>query len=302
MKIAIFDVSNGLCALAVCNNGYSLMLDCGTHRDRRNPIEVINELKQPGNFFDHMVNFSPYKTQSYPLTLLSISHPDEDHIRNVNEICNRFPPALLHRRRLEEYPTQSLSTGDKLGSYKKLLCDKYRGHAAKQIQHPQWAFNRTVYQIPMDEITSHPDFAFGKVTNNSSIVTLLEYRGWKVLFGGDLETVGWEWLVKHNRSFYDAISGGIDVLVAPHHGHKSAFPKALFKVAGSPRLSVLSKGSEFGDKSDVDSRYSGLTTGMQVNVLSQSKMEFKKAVTSRRNGQTYLDFSDPQSVNIYTEK
>ena len=166
------------------------MIDCGTHPERRNPIDVINDLKKPGQFLDHMVDFSPYGKKSYPLTLLSISHPDEDHIRNVDQICSRLPPALLHRRRLESFPTQSISNGDKLTSYKKLLCDQYRGDSANQSYKPQWAFTRSVFQIPMDVVTSDPEFAFGKVTNTSSIILLLEHDVLKVLFGGDLETVG----------------------------------------------------------------------------------------------------------------
>lgn len=277
------------------------MIDCGTHTDRPNPIDVIFELKRPGQFLQNMVEYSPYGTVSYPLTLLSVSHPDEDHIRNVEDLCERLPPGLLHRRRLEEFPTQSLSTGDKLATYKRLLCDKYRGDHAGVLNKPNWAFDRKTFQIPMDVVTNHPDFAFGKITNNSSIVTLLEFGGWNVLFGGDLETIGWEWLVENSAEFLDAVSDGIDVLVAPHHGHKSAFPKALIDAVGPPRLSVLSKGSEFGDRSDVDPRYSQLTMGMKVNNLNKRAIETKYSITSRRNGRFYLDFSVPREANFYTE-
>ena len=86
--------------------------------------------------------------------------------------------------------------------------------------------------------------------------------------------------------------------MAPHHGHKSAFPDALFEHSGPPMLSVLSKGSEFGDKTDVDGRYSKLTTGMTVNVLSTNSLETKKVVTSRSNGLIYLDFTDSDGALI----
>lgn len=277
------------------------MIDCGIHTDRPNPIDVILDLKRPGQFLDHMRDFAPYNLKQYSLTLLSVSHPDDDHIRNVEDICDRMPPALLHRRRLEEFPTQSLSSGERLQQYRDRLCNVYRGANAELKNRPTWAFQRRMFQIPMEVVTRHQDFAFGKVTNNSSVVTLLEYGGWNVLFGGDLETVGWEWLVKNDQEFRDAVSDGIDVLIAPHHGHKSAFPDALFRLAGPPRLSILSKGSEFSDKSDVDPRYSRLTSGMNVKVLRTSSFDTKKAITSRRNGRTYLDFTDPHSASIFTE-
>lgn len=277
------------------------MVDCGTHSERPNPIEVIHALRKPGGFLSNMIGFSPYGSKTYPLTLLSISHPDEDHIRNVESIVESFPPALLHRTRLEDFPSQSLSQGEKLAKYREQLCQKYRGDSAGQLNHPNWGFERSVFQIPMDVVTTHPDFAFGKVTNNSSIVTLLKYGYHKVLFGGDMETVGWKWLVENNKDFSQAVAGGIDVLIAPHHGHRSAFPEALFQLAGPPMLSVLSKGSEFGDRSDVDPRYSQLSTGATVQSLRSAMVDTRYTVTSRKDGATLLDFSNPTQFEVLTE-
>ena len=41
MKIVTFDVANGSCALAVDRNGNSKMLDCGSHSNKDNPVDLI---------------------------------------------------------------------------------------------------------------------------------------------------------------------------------------------------------------------------------------------------------------------
>ena len=50
---------------------------------------------------------------------------------------------------------------------------------------------------------------------------------------------------------------GIDVLIAPHHGHDSGFPKALFNLTGKVKVIILSKDTEASKEgSDVYSGYS----------------------------------------------
>ena len=107
MRIVFFDVSNGNCALVVGNNGYSIMMDCGSHNEKPCPIDKILSLKSNGNWLDHMEDFG-----QYPLTKLVISHPDVDHLRNSAKVHSHLRPSSLHRRRLSDYPSQLLATND----------------------------------------------------------------------------------------------------------------------------------------------------------------------------------------------
>jgi glyoxylase-like metal-dependent hydrolase (beta-lactamase superfamily II) len=79
MKITIFDVSNGSCALAVCADGYSIMFDCGSHSEKDCPVERIYAMNIPNSWLSHMKNFTTESGISYPLTKLVISHRDLDH-------------------------------------------------------------------------------------------------------------------------------------------------------------------------------------------------------------------------------
>ena len=95
------------------------------------------------------------------------------------------------------------------------------------------------------------------------------YNGVKVLFTGDLESAGWEWLIAHDQDFVQTIKYGVDILIAPHHGHKSGFPKALFDVIGNVKMVIHSKDSEAGkDGTDVATQYSNYACGAVYNVIN----------------------------------
>lgn len=299
MKIIVFDVSNGFCAIAVCRNGNSLMIDCGSHSEKENPVDLLKGLSASGGWLSEMKPFAPHGAKAYPLTLLSISHPDEDHIRNIEYVREHIAPALLDRRHLEEFPTQALTAGPALEHYKTHFCDTYRGTTALI---PDWGFTRRSYRIPMNIVTTHPSFSYGKITNNSSIVTVLEHGSRRVVFGGDLESCGWEWLIENDAAFRTDMSKGIDVFVAPHHGHRSGFPTGLFELSGHPTISILAKGSEYKDGTDVDSRYSQLSDGIEVKSLQTNSLETKKTLTSRSNGNVYVDVDALGEINVYSDR
>ncbi len=59
----------------------------------------------------------------------------------------------------------------------------------------------------------------------------------KFLFGGDMETAGWEALLKQ-PGFKEAVKD-IDFFIVSHHGHLSGFSEALFAAMGrKPILNI----------------------------------------------------------------
>ncbi|MEM7059766.1 MAG: MBL fold metallo-hydrolase [Pseudomonadota bacterium] len=298
MRVVIFDVSNGFCALAVCNNGNSMMIDCGSHSEKVNPVDQSKSLMASGNWLDHAKQYNAFGT-NYDLTKLLITHPDEDHIRNIERVHKELRPGILRRRHLEDFPSQSLTPNPALEYYEKHLCSRYRTTIENQ---PNWAFSIKNFEVPINVLTSDERFQFGKFSNNSSIVTLLEYGGRKILFCGDIETAGWSWLLENNHAFVEAVSGGVEVHVASHHGHKSGFPESLFSEFGAPLLSILSKGREFKDKTDVDSRYSRDSIGYNVKSLEKDSFDKKYSLTSRANGNVYIEFSREGQIYAFSSR
>ncbi|MFA5777347.1 MAG: MBL fold metallo-hydrolase [Parcubacteria group bacterium] len=288
MKLAIFDVNNAACSLAVCPNGYSLMVDCGCHNEKACPVDTIHSLKSG------FLGMKQYN--GYDLTLLHITHPDDDHVGNAVKIKEKLPPYLLHRRQHEEFPITENIHDD----YKKHIDLKYRGNPIGFT----FGFDQNkTFQIPMNTILKDEELS-KKVKNNSSILRFIEYGGKKVLFGGDLEKTGWDWLAKNHQDFVNTMKNGLDFLIAPHHGHKSGFPTSLFDLISKVEISILSKASESEkEDTDVSSQYSQYSKGVFYTNLNDNQRYFADGtLTTRSNGNIFLTISKEGNINIFTQK
>jgi len=295
MRVVFFDVSNGNCAIVVGKNGNSIMMDCGSHGEKLCPVDGILKLKATGQWLEHMQDF-----ERYPLTKLVVSHPDIDHLRNSEKVYLHLRPKMLHRRKLGDYPTQLLATNDdSFKAYKSNFCDVY---TSPITNHPNWAFQSKSFQIPFEQLNDEGQFGMSSYKNNSSLVYVLEYAGSRIMFCGDMETAGWDWLLKNDSAFVKEVSNGIDILVASHHGHQSGYSNDLMSVIGSPPLTIISKGSETGGETKVASQYSANSTGMNVKNLNSSSTEIKYSVSTRANGGIYINFNDDGSINAYSDK
>jgi len=90
--------------------------------------------------------------------------------------------------------------------------------------------------------------------NNASIVTRIDCHGNSILVCGDMEKEGWDYALSKSTDAAEwrQLVSNIDVLVAPHHGHKSGFSETLMTQA-KPAVVLASVASK--DPS-VDTRYS----------------------------------------------
>jgi glyoxylase-like metal-dependent hydrolase (beta-lactamase superfamily II) len=148
MKIVIFDVDNAACALIISPNGYGMMIDCGCadkDSDKANPIDII---KQQSEWLS-IVPYEPQSGGSYPLALLHITHPDDDHVRNAKRIKSEFTPYLLRRTYVEEFPDAEKVNDD----YKQFLDSPYRGSNPETID---WSFEEDKsFSIPVETVINN---------------------------------------------------------------------------------------------------------------------------------------------------
>ena len=281
MKLIVFDVGNAACSVVASPSNIGMMIDCGSNSDKDNPVDLyLNQKKWLG-----IVPYVTAQATSFELGLLHITHPDDDHVRNAKRIKEEMAPYLLMRRRFEEFPDSETINSD----YKKYIDNHYRGNNPEKIH---WGFEvNKIFQIPMDTIKSD-ELLSKKVRNNSSILRFIKHKGISVLFAGELEKDGWQWLADNNRDFVSTISSGVDILVAPHHGHKSGFPKALFELSGDVGLVIHSKGSEGNiDGTDVSTQYSSNSLGINYKNLVDNSFYSAKVLTTRSNGNIYIQIT-----------
>ena len=288
----IFDVGNAACSVISSPNKYGLMVDCGSHSEKDNPVDL---LKSDG--IKKWLGLKDYVTQNgkgYKLGLLHITHPDDDHVRNAKRIKEEFEPYLLHKREFEEFPDADNINKD----YKIHIDLQYR----RNIQTIDFGFEiNKPFSIPMNIIKSTEELS-SKLRNNSSILRYIKYNGVRILFTGDLEKEGWDWLIKNDAAFVRCLNGGLDILIAPHHGHKSGFPKPLFDVTGNVKVVIHSKGSEGNiEGTDIATQYSSFSYGIIYKNINDKNCYSGKVLTTRSNGHIFIEVLDNDFI-VYTVK
>lgn len=125
--------------------------------------------------------------------------------------------------------------------------------------------------------------------NNASVVTRVECYGNSILICGDMMTEGWKYLLSYSRDriSWSAFIRGVDILVAPHHGHSSGYSSQMMTLA-NPQVVLASMRT--GDLS-VDNRYS-LVQGIMLGGKSY------KCITTRKYGHLRIAFSQPRVIGI----
>lgn len=291
LKIIICDVGNAASAIVKVPAGYSMMIDCGCNQEKNNPVDI---------FFSNLnwLQSEDYVTHSgvhYKLALLHITHPDDDHVRNAERVRKELTPYLVHRNNCSLFSDSDSINQD----YKKYIDSIYKGNDPEIVNYGLDA--NEVFCIPFEEVQTNVKLN-KKVRNNSSILRYIKYNGYRILFAGDLEKDGWEWLCNNDLRFIRLMKEGLDILIAPHHGHISGFPKSLFDLTGNVRCVIHSKDSEANkDGTDVSSQYGDYCDGIEYKALSDNRFYKGKVLTTRSNGNIFLSVYNG-TLDVWTSK
>lgn len=258
MQVDIFDVGHGACAVITSPNGRRMMIDCGENLER-----------------------SWYPSTHYmnqTIDVLAITNLDEDHVSDfpdMNRLCT-----------IPRYQLNNSITANALAQMK---VEGGMGQGIQAIHGWLTIADSSPGLIPLDFSPVHyrsyynlygTDFTD---TNNLSLVIIIEYAGFKMIFPGDLELAGWNKLLENPEFSQDLI--GVDVFVASHHGRSSGCCKEVFEI-WKPQVTIMSdKDKEFDSQETVPwyrQRSRGIPSGNQT----------KYVYTTRNNG--YMKIS----VNI----
>lgn len=242
MKVTIFDVEHGFCAFIKTPTGYGRLIDCGC-TSTFSPALYIAKHELP----------SCKSWNGNPLAHLTITHPHNDHIEDIEAVIAKCRP---YYTKTQDYDWDEVKNGGD-GAYENLdiYSDYINGFSptSQTDTRPDYGMKISYFYLTPDEAKKIDEEKF---VNNSSIVTVMTVIGTKYtekfLFGGDMETAGWNSLLKQT-GFKEAVKD-IDIFVTPHHGHKSGFSEELYAAMGRrPFLNIVS--IHRGDEK-IDTRYS----------------------------------------------
>jgi beta-lactamase superfamily II metal-dependent hydrolase len=275
LRVIIFNVERGFCAYVKTPNDYSILIDCGKS-STFSPIEYIKK---------HELD-KVEKINNKSLAEFIVSHPHDDHISDIKQVI-ALNPAIIYGRK---YDWDKIKDPEKKFEYDNL--DAYSewrdGLSSFGGSEPDWGVeivNNLGLSIPQAKAINKDRLVF---VNNSSIIIMLNYKGHKFFFPGDLMSDGWETLLKQ-ESFKKALEGTC-FLIASHHGHSSGYTSEIFKVC-KPWVNIVSEKS--GE--DIDPAYSskenasGVKIGDEVRRMLTTRKDCSIIIQVDENGKWYYN-------------
>ncbi len=258
MKIEIFDVGHGGCAVITGTNGKRMMLDAGYRSDP--------------NWFPCVA----YAGQR--IELLAFMNLDEDHLDDLPYVWERVPLGAIY--------TNPTVTAAALTAMKPDGMRDGVAMAHALLQHV--GSGRTG---PIADLGAVDAWAYYNTygadftdTNNLSLAMFVRYAGFTILFAGDLECAGWRALLRNPA--FRADLAAVRVLIASHHGRKSGQCPEVFEIV-RPDVVVFSDAARQYETQDTDGWYRHRVRGIpntDAPFDARSGYPVRHVLTTRRDG------------------
>jgi len=260
MRLSIFDVEHGACALLVCDNNTRLMIDCGHNATTG---------WRPGSYLRN--------SGVSVLDMLAITNYDEDHVSGIADLCDRIDVRSLWRNKsVDSSVIRSLKSSDGMGPGIERLTREITNTFTVSGTAPQPVF------AGLERLAFYNDYPAFDDENNLSMVVFLKCHGIGVMFPGDLERAGWLALLRQ-PSFQQALRE-TNVLVASHHGRQSGCCEEVFKLC-NPFYVVISDKGYMHDTQETVPFYRGVAKGGPF----RSEKE-RRVLTTRNDGVIHFNF------------
>jgi len=256
--VDIFDVEDGQCAIIYAPDYNRIaMIDVGHNSDPDNEWEPSTYLKSIG------------RTQ---IDYLYITNADEDHFSHLADLRKNGITVNVFVRnwkvsaeRIEEIKTEQCALSNDAKEYMSMM---------RTYIHPvEVPFNDGMGGIKA--VT----FCCGgfDTTNALSMAVFLEYKGFEILFPGDLTYEAWMELLKDPQ--FVAHLKNTNVLVAAHHGREDGYCEEIFEYF-SPQLVIFSDKKMMYDTQETASKYRAKAQGAKVGEGG----EMRYVLTTRNDG------------------
>jgi beta-lactamase superfamily II metal-dependent hydrolase len=259
LKITIFDVEHGNCALVITPNGRTILIDCG-HNDTTG--------FRPSNYLLRTLGLNNTNNR---LSKLIISNVDQDHISDLPNVRNNVYPQILQKhpgidqnfiRTIKEEMTEQFE----------VYCNMCQEYIYNSIDN-DWG-GMEIYSF------QHPLNSFPGDTNNLSIITFLRYGGLKIVFPGDLAKEGWLEFLK-NPSFIEHLKN-TNIFVASHHGREDGYCQEIFNFCHPEVIIISDEEIKYDTQKDIGyNQYAG--------GIAFDDGITRKVLTTRNNGVIILE-------------
>lgn len=279
MHIGIWDVEHGACAMIRHAIGAQLgrlaMIDSGCTADWR-----------PSTHIRHRLGLTR-------LDYLFITNADQDHMKDLEGLWDEgVYVATLHRNKsytgaqLRQIKEKSAPLTNDAERYV-ALCDQYIYPVTEPFDQHMGGITATAFW------NNYPEF---DNTNDLSMAVFFEYKGFSILFPGDLEKAGWRALLKR-QDFVDKLAK-TEIFVASHHGRESGFCPEVFDCCTPWAVVISDKPIEHETQQTVPD-YRAVVRKDGVYVRTTDKR--RHVLTTRRDGTIQFTVAADGSFHIDTE-
>ena len=256
MRIEIFNVKAGQCAMVYCPNGKKVMIDAGHHAD----IPWLPSVHFKGVAIEELI----------------ITNYDEDHVSDFVKLVENCSSLRLINKNHSVGPDELLSLKGGIGKM---------GDGIKAIYHWMNTPPTVVADSDLGAVTAknyYNEYGTFYDTNNLSVATFFHYGEFTILFPGDLATAGWKELLKY-RNFQDDLRK-VNILVASHHGREDGYCEEVFEYC-NPEMIIISDGKkQYETQEKTPGRYEKKASGRKfTNGTTRS------VLTTRKDGNITID-------------
>ncbi len=285
----LFDVDHGQSAALRLPNGRWCIFDVG-RTTSFSPVQWIvtkeQSLQYAINPLAQLLGVPPFK-----FLKSTITHLHGDHLSDHQQLLQYGPEYMRTVDADPEYLLDCISSSTSESA--QLILDFAQrvsaGFGTIRVTPNYGGVNIQELSLPVRDARQLGGAAIDRV-NNASIITRIDVYGNSILLCGDMEKEAWD-VVIGNPFLPDlawrSLLSNIDILIAPHHGHRSAFSTDLLNLANPAVVlsSVLSRDP------NVDSRYSQAP----VRGLRIDRVDYK-CITTREKGHIKVTISPPQFI------
>jgi beta-lactamase superfamily II metal-dependent hydrolase len=263
MKIEIFNVEHGACALITCDNNARIMIDCGHNASTG---------WKPGKYLNSLgVKY---------LEQLVITNYDEDHVSGIGDLFDNVTVGWIARNMaVTPDHIRQLKTSDGMGPGIDRLI--------KELSHYLPPGSPLAGPVPIFQgVTAH---FFGHSPaefddeNNLSLLAKFVCNGIHIMFTGDMERAGWLKMLAR-PGFTDHLQF-LDIFIAPHHGRYSGWCENIFQHC-EPTYVVVSDKSLAHESQETCELYRSVTKGGPFD-----GEHGRKFITTRSDGDLVIEGS-----------